>query len=65
MIDQHQVGLQRAYGLGNLFSLAATYVVARVGGFDACGNAAEDLGASRLDQFGEFFGPAYRIALPA
>jgi hypothetical protein len=65
MIDQHQVGLQRTHGLGDLFGLAGAYVIAWIGGFDTCGDAAQDLGTSRLDQLSELFGSAYRVALPA
>ena len=65
MIHQHQVGLQRTHGFGDLFGLAGAYVVAWIGGFDTCGNAAQDFGTSRLDQLSELFGSAYRVALPA
>jgi len=65
VVDQHHVGFQRQYRLGNLIRLAAADVIARVWIFDASRDDAQHFGAGGFDQLGELFPAAGGITFAA
>ena len=65
VVDQHQVGVQRAHHLGHFVGLAAADVETRIGRFDARDDAAQHLGAGGFHQLGELGGAALGVAAAA